>query len=206
MNRLLSALVNGAALGVPLTAAVWLLLRIVPRRLLNAATRYAVWWAALAVALALPAVYLPMPKLHRAAPPAAVPYRPTPPPATNALPLTIRLLPIAPAVPQRAPIFPIRIGASGWPRWLLALWALASACLLFRLVLSCFDPRPAARRGGARFGLRRGAAGAGRRCRHPIAPGVPRRRGALRLRRAAPRPLPHCGTAFVGSQQSAMGG
>jgi beta-lactamase regulating signal transducer with metallopeptidase domain len=40
-------MINGAILSVPVAAAVWLLLRLTPRRALNASTRYAVWWAAL---------------------------------------------------------------------------------------------------------------------------------------------------------------
>ena len=65
MNRILAALVNGAALGALVTAAVWLVLGVIPRRVLNAATRYVLWWATLAVAIALPALYLPIPQFHR---------------------------------------------------------------------------------------------------------------------------------------------
>ena len=48
MNSILAAMVNGAILSAAVTAAEWLALGLMPRRGLNAATRYAVWWAALA--------------------------------------------------------------------------------------------------------------------------------------------------------------
>src|SRR5580704_6163350 len=65
----MAAFVNGGIMSVPVAAAVWLLLRITPRRALNAATRYAIWCAALAIVITLPALYLP---LHRSAPAAHV--------------------------------------------------------------------------------------------------------------------------------------
>ena len=57
MSAAWNALVNGAILSALLTAAVWLALWIAPRRKLNAATRYAVWWATLVVTIALPLIY-----------------------------------------------------------------------------------------------------------------------------------------------------
>ena len=57
MNTLLSALVNGFILSGPLAAAVWLALRL-GRRSLNAATRYGVWWIALAASIALHLLFL----------------------------------------------------------------------------------------------------------------------------------------------------
>lgn len=61
MNTLLAAAVNGTLEGALVTAAVWLALRAAPRRALNAATRYVLWWATLAVVLGLPALHLPRP-------------------------------------------------------------------------------------------------------------------------------------------------
>src|SRR5437763_332531 len=62
MNRALAALVNGGLLSGLLTVVVWLVLRIVPRRMLNAATRYAVWWVTLTVVVLLPVAYWNAPK------------------------------------------------------------------------------------------------------------------------------------------------
>src|SRR5262249_49982512 len=56
MTAMLSARINPPILSVVLAIAAWLAMR---RRILNAATRYLVWWAALAVTLALPLLYLP---------------------------------------------------------------------------------------------------------------------------------------------------
>jgi beta-lactamase regulating signal transducer with metallopeptidase domain len=59
MTSVFAALVNGGILSALVTIMVWLALRVTPRRVLNAATRYAVWWVALAIAVTLPAFYLP---------------------------------------------------------------------------------------------------------------------------------------------------
>ncbi len=45
--NILTAFVNAGIVSVLIVAALWLLLRITPRRTLNAATRYAIWWIAL---------------------------------------------------------------------------------------------------------------------------------------------------------------
>src|ERR1700691_3393683 len=72
MNQILSAFMNGLILSVPFAAAVWLILRILPRTVLNAATRYAIWWMTLAIVILLPAVYLPV-HFQAAQPSAATP-------------------------------------------------------------------------------------------------------------------------------------
>jgi hypothetical protein len=60
LAHVIAAVVNGGIVSVPIAAAVWLLLRVMPRRALNAATRYAIWWVTLAIVIALPVVYLPL--------------------------------------------------------------------------------------------------------------------------------------------------
>jgi hypothetical protein len=84
MTSLLAALVNGGILSALVTLAVWLALRVTPRRALNAATRYAVWWGALAVAVTLPALYLPRvaPAIEAAPPVEAPPNNPVQPQAS----------------------------------------------------------------------------------------------------------------------------
>ena len=57
VSLLCAAALNSVLIGIPIAALVWLILRIVPRGALNAATRYAIWWACLAVVAALPATY-----------------------------------------------------------------------------------------------------------------------------------------------------
>src|SRR5258708_30406401 len=101
MTSILAAMVNAGFLSALVTAAVWLALRLTPRRALNAATRYAVWWAALAVAIALPALYLPRnvagpatPREKRAL---------TKAPASQAAPLVERSAPFVEAPAYGAP-------------------------------------------------------------------------------------------------------
>src|SRR5580704_2792040 len=65
MNSILTAMVNGAILGALVAAVVWVGLRSAPRRALNAAARYLVWWAALAAAVMLPLAYLKAPSPSR---------------------------------------------------------------------------------------------------------------------------------------------
>src|SRR5580704_13268541 len=59
MSAILAALINGGIAGAAVTLAVWLVLSIAPRRALNAATRYAVWWTTLLLVVILPLFYLP---------------------------------------------------------------------------------------------------------------------------------------------------
>jgi beta-lactamase regulating signal transducer with metallopeptidase domain len=128
MNAAWSALANGAVLSIPLTAAVWLTLRLIPRRALNAATRYAIWWIVLAVTIALPAFYPPR---------SAASGRATS--GADAIVVRVVELPAAtPPVDRPAPRrrLPLELPAGRWMRWLLASWLLASSVLLLRLLLS----------------------------------------------------------------------
>ncbi len=141
MNAIVAALVNGAILSALLTAGLWLALLLVPRRFLNAATRYAVWWAALAVVVVMPALFL-----HRPSPSPHFPMAPreaaVAAPADFAVttPLGTPISGLAGSGPARRtfawPSFPIRIVAGEWSRWILGLWLIASASLLIRLTVS----------------------------------------------------------------------
>ena len=161
MTALLSALVNGAVAGALVFIAACLAMPAVPRRALNAATRYALWWTVLAVTVALPLAYLPW---HRASqPPRAAAHvfapavpppsiqtmvpPPGPPPRhTVARPMPItraaavprfeapRPMAIAPREPSsRAPLFPLRLAETRWTRCVLLAWLAASLLLLLRL-------------------------------------------------------------------------
>lgn len=138
MNRILAALVNGAILGAPLTAAVWLVLRLTPRRVLNAATRYALWWATLAVVVVLPAVYLPRPSAPtgQAIAFGGRSFSLSPVAHVTVLPGLSSAVPAHPPTLPELPKFPIRIAATLWPRRVLAAWAAASLLLLLRLLAS----------------------------------------------------------------------
>ena len=130
----MNALVNGLILSVPFTALVWLLLRLTPRRALNAATRYAIWWVAVAVMLALPLLFVPLPSF---------------PPTTVTMVAPASMQPVGVIVPRTgppplarstavvtAPRFPLRITTGPWMAWLLGGWMAASLLMLLRLVLS----------------------------------------------------------------------
>jgi VWFA-related protein len=178
MNSILTAALNGAILGALMAAVVWVGLRVAPRRALNAAARYLVWWAALAAAVMLPLAYLrapspsrmggmlarntaaggqvarqvhgrAAPQVHDRAVDAARPSDATAPPSGLSFPLVVR--------------------AGAGSQWILTAWAAISAMMLARLTVGCIllerrkaraiaaPPRLAARieawlsgRGGAR--------------------------------------------------------
>jgi len=156
MNTLASALANGAILSAFLTAAVWLLLRLAPRRFLNAATRHVMWWILLGITIALPSFQLPIQQSRPARPVQvslpAVPKTqtiplPSPQPAarTNvsvlaspseivppAPPKVTR--PTMPASSRRKVSFPIRVTVGAWLEPILWIWISTSALLLFRLL------------------------------------------------------------------------
>src|SRR5579872_676034 len=152
MNVVLSAFLNGAILSLALAAALWFLMRVTPRWLLNAATRYLVWWAALLITVSAPLFYLP----YRHVKPVALPAARTPfheavipvPVPTEAprMPAPIVHTPppkalVATPIPTpkhfNPPALPIRINPPRWPRYLLALWAFISLVQLTRLAMSC---------------------------------------------------------------------
>ncbi len=163
MNAILAALVNGWIAGALVTAGVWLLLFLTPHRLLNAATRYLLWWITLAVAIALPVLYLPAPEwsaaepAHPASPggfgsvqqvtvlPAlAEPTRKVPPPVTvtkeqsRPVPAPAPVQPPAAssAAPRAWPSFPFTISAGAWAGWVFSIWLITSLLLLIRLAVS----------------------------------------------------------------------
>jgi len=128
MTAFWSAIISGAILSVPLSLAVWLALRVVPRRALNAATRYAIWWVVLAVTLALPLSY----SKWRTAPPA--PHASSVSRQSLATePQREPLTALAPAPVSRRISMPIAIPANRWLQPILDIWIAASLFLLVRV-------------------------------------------------------------------------
>ena len=129
----MNAVVNGAILSLPLTAAVWLALRLLPRRSVSAAARYVIWWIALIATIALPIAYLP----------------PSPRAAAIALTATVAQAGFEAAVFEQAQTtfsrppattparLPIRIPTGTWTRWIAIAWAISALLLLARLIASC---------------------------------------------------------------------
>ena len=113
----MSGALNGAILGLLVTAAVWVGLRLAPRHWLNAATRYFVWWMALAAVAALPWIRMePRVGMRPIAEPAA---------AADAA--------VTPARPAR---FPVEVPAGRWSEWVVAAAWAASALSVARLMAS----------------------------------------------------------------------
>ena len=133
-NDLLTALVNGAILSVPMAATVWVVLRLC-RNAVNAATRYAVWWVTLCGVIALPLLMLP---------PRAIPAERT----VSTLPQVrhegveaLSVLPLRVAVPaapvrKASPMPPLTLDPGIWSARLAALWALLASFMMLRLLAS----------------------------------------------------------------------
>jgi beta-lactamase regulating signal transducer with metallopeptidase domain len=133
MSTILSALINAGVAGAGLTLAVWLVLSIAPRRALNAATRYAIWWIALLVVVTLPLFYLP----HRAEPVSAFVPIAIPTGQTETLIMTETTPPASDAPSaSRWPQFPLEFSAGAWPVRIFAAWGIVSMLMLLRLALS----------------------------------------------------------------------
>jgi erythromycin esterase-like protein/beta-lactamase regulating signal transducer with metallopeptidase domain len=142
----LEAIVNGTILSAALTAFCWLVLRAAPRRSINAATRYGVWWMAFAVAVLLPLTWIPMPDWQDPVVPVAVSRSAAPapevapvaekqaPPSVEPPPLPA--LALTPVVPTDPPAFPVRIPAGDWTSWLLGALGAVSLFMLLRLAVS----------------------------------------------------------------------
>jgi beta-lactamase regulating signal transducer with metallopeptidase domain len=132
MNTVMNSVINAAILSLPLTAAIWLALRLLPRRSLSAAARYVIWWTVLSAAIALPAAY----------PPPRISSRPISlgtPPARIEAPVFVapHTTPLSLPLPARSR-FPIRIPVANWTRWMAISWAASALLMLARLILSCF--------------------------------------------------------------------
>lgn len=130
MTTFWSAIVNSAILSAVFAFAIWLALRITPRHALNAATRYAIWWIALLVTLALPLSYVEWRTNGHATPPSSSPV-------TSATELQWSPLTAPGQLPvKRGITLRIEIPASPWLQQLLTFWIAASLLLLARVCVS----------------------------------------------------------------------
>ncbi len=139
MNAFLPALINGAVLSIPLTVVAAIALRLTPRSVLNAATRYLILCGVLLLSVLLPGFYLPHRSAQAAPPPAAMALHDSPVSA-SAVPATSRQQfgaePNAPPVRTHAPILPITLPTGSWTTILSVIWAIASLFMLTRLLVS----------------------------------------------------------------------
>ncbi len=114
---ILDAVINSLWQAVAVAGLVWLALRFLPR--INAATRYAIWWAALAVVLVLPVA-------------PAVLHAKRSHPRTAAAAAPAAAGPALPAVPAAEPVI-ITVTPGRTAKWPLAVLVVWGAILLFRL-------------------------------------------------------------------------
>jgi uncharacterized protein (TIGR03435 family) len=140
MNVLVSALLNGAILSIPLTVLTWIVLRLTPRAVLNAATRYAILWGVLLVSALLPALYLPRHTPQVVMAPNAAAMSHTPAIAEGGPHLPSRRAfdaePDVPLSPTHSQILPVTIPAGSWSTILFLVWTIAAIIMLIRLVVS----------------------------------------------------------------------
>jgi beta-lactamase regulating signal transducer with metallopeptidase domain len=138
MSVILAALINAGVTGAAVTVTVWLAMSAAPRRALNAATRYAIWWTTLLVVVMLPVFYLPRHAESVASEPTAAA------PVAQVVSNTEIAVPpsAAPAVftdapePSRRMQFPLELNAGSWPVRIFTVWGIVALCMLLRLGVS----------------------------------------------------------------------
>ena len=135
MSAILAASINGGIAGAAVTLAVWLVLSIAPRRALNAATRYAVWWTTLLLVVTLPLFYLPRRAERIPAPHYIAPAETRTIVATEPEVQTVSKL-ASTNEPSRWPQFPLELSLGAWPVRILTLWGIAAVFMLLRLCAS----------------------------------------------------------------------
>jgi len=133
MNAILEAVLNSLWQAAGVALAAWLVLRLMPR--INAATRYAVWWAVLALVVVLPVVKRDAD--HR--PAAAFRSEVAPGKAARSAgrPAPVDAVCVSCGLPAgNLPHAPVELDAGRWPVAVWALWTLAGCLLLARVVWS----------------------------------------------------------------------
>jgi uncharacterized protein (TIGR03435 family) len=128
MNTIMAVLIavlNSLWEAALLAALVWVVLRFTPR--MNAATRFAIWWAALGVALILPAAPRVIAAARESSQPATI-QATRPRYAASPAPVhVVELAPLVTAGPRRT---------ARWPLWVAALWGLVFLYRLAQLLRS----------------------------------------------------------------------
>ena len=137
-----AAVVNGFIVSIPLTATVWLALRLTPR-VLNAATKYVIWWLALLFSLSLPLFFVPsesrsalLSSRAAAGTDIRAGTKSVPQPAMIqqlGRPLGSRTVP---KKAMRVSVLPIAIATGPWTAWLTVLWLIGTLLMVGRLVVS----------------------------------------------------------------------
>jgi beta-lactamase regulating signal transducer with metallopeptidase domain len=138
MNAILAGLLNGIVVSAALAFVVVIALSLLPARLLNSATRYAIWWIVLAVTVALPLSYFrppasggsTRPYVSRTVATQTTGYHP----AAPALKYAVSSPPMSKPVPRLPTVtFPLTLPAGPWPGRIMTIWLIASSLALIRL-------------------------------------------------------------------------
>jgi beta-lactamase regulating signal transducer with metallopeptidase domain len=136
LANIFAALLNAGIVSTLIVAALWLLLRITPRRALNAATRYAIWWIMLAIVISMPLRYLP----HATSPaPVTTPTESISESSSETSEVSSVSYESAPATPiyeapsSKWPRFPIEISGMKYSKWFAFAWVVISLAMLLRL-------------------------------------------------------------------------
>ena len=125
MNQVLEAVLNSLWQAGAVAAMVWLVFKWTPR--INAATRYAVWWAVLAVVVLLPVVTgIEWQRGPRPTTPGETAWTK---PTTEAAPEPFS----GPVSLTRSQPAPDTVDAGDWPAGVLAAWAMVCLFLLVRI-------------------------------------------------------------------------
>ena len=144
MNELLAALLNGILISAVLALLVGITLQLLPARLLNASTRYAIWWIVLAITVALPLSYIRIAEngdvprtavAHAISVPATLATEPSlvaPKPE-----YVVGTLPAPEPVPRLpTATFPLALSAGPWPGRIMTIWLVTACFMLIRLARS----------------------------------------------------------------------
>jgi beta-lactamase regulating signal transducer with metallopeptidase domain len=144
MNEILASLINGIVVSAALTLVVGITLWLMPARLLNSATRYAIWWIVLAVTVGLPLSYfrpLGNSSVRTTAIIQATPVQtahvPERQPGAPELKYDVStLVATGPATPLPTVTFPIALPAGPWPGRIVRIWVVIAFLMLVRLAWS----------------------------------------------------------------------
>src|SRR2546427_8797325 len=131
-GSVLVAVLNSLWQAVAVALVAWLALKLTPR--INAATRFVVWWAVLAVITVLPSagrlttVWQPRPEAVVSAPMGSAP--------SSDLSVAARPIAATPTTISRAALLPIELHVATWPLWIFTAWLVTFLYQIARIVCS----------------------------------------------------------------------
>ncbi|PYT27353.1 MAG: hypothetical protein DMG57_18620 [Acidobacteria bacterium] len=131
-GSVLVGVLNSLWQAVAVALVAWLALKLTPR--INAATRFVVWWAVLAVITVLPiagrltTVWQPRPEAVVSAPMVSA--------QSSDLSVAARPIAATPTTISRAALLPIELHVATWPLWIFTAWLVTFLYQIARIVCS----------------------------------------------------------------------